>query len=375
MNTDDRCGMALFALAACVSPVAAQGATTDSPAVRPEPIPADVRFDVMKTARDPIAFDMFDFGDEYDAVRAAWIDGDPKRLIAKNPKRVVEFADRWIAAHPRSHVGHGLKYLAWVEIGRNRSEANDTVSAAVKALEQTPEELGLFFNRGVFAHADVGEYQTALMNLVPMLPAGREVAPLRSAHIRALLGCGKGKEAAASNRNLVAEFRNDPAALLDFAKAICESEHGAPMADIARAAIAAVRSVETVDALELDMLEYLILYRFDREFRRARELGQKIAARRRGMSLNNWVWQLMVRRATEGRYEPLALVCAEVMLADDGLSPEGRDTASLALFLNGRLDDAIREQERTYAEYGPGDFVLIRLEMFKALRDARSRKR
>ena len=63
-------------------------------------------------------------------------------------------------------------------------------------------------------------------------------------------------------------------------------------------------------------------------------------------SLNELTWRLMTEKECTGKYDAAALALAERMLKQGRLRHEHLDTVALAMFINGRIDEAIKNQER-----------------------------
>lgn len=92
-----------------------------------------------------------------------------------------------------------------------------------------------------------------------------------------------------------------------------------------------------------------------------------------GSSLNNDAWYLMVRPDTMGRFDTLALAFCEAMVRIEGRSLDGnsKDTVAQAMYLNGRLDDAIRLQQEVVRDGGGLGTYAARLRRYK---EARARR-
>jgi len=91
--------------------------------------------------------------------------------------------------------------------------------------------------------------------------------------------------------------------------------------------------------------------------------------------LNSFAWSLLTESPFKGRMNGLALHAAEVMREQDGWSKYWRfDTLALALFENGRVDEAIEIQERALAgcEVGSRARYAGRLERYQRARSLAS---
>jgi len=87
--------------------------------------------------------------------------------------------------------------------------------------------------------------------------------------------------------------------------------------------------------------------------------------------LNNDAWYLMVEPQTLGRFNTLALAQTLAMkkLFGDGLAANNRDTLALALFLNGKYDEAL-EQQRLCVKAHKQRTFLSRLRRYTETRDS-----
>lgn len=303
-------------------------------------------------------------GDEAAAVEGVW--------TSTQWQDAVKIADALIEKDREHYGGHALKYLAYLELKGDRMLATQAAVRATKDLAQSPKALGEFINRALYVRPRLNEYQLALMALVPVVPDGRNVASVRVAYLRALVGCGKVKEALATNRDIVKDLAGSREGLLLLAQGICDTKGGKALKDIARQALDQVLKEGESD-LRAQMLEHQILYELEEDRKAAHELGVEIIAKgRKTASLNNWLWYLMTRRATAGKYRPLLLQAARQLAAENPTSHE-LDTIALALYYNGLLDEALDFQERALQASGGGATpgMRRRLEMFRAMKAGR----
>jgi len=298
-------------------------------------------------------------GDEASGVDEVW--------TKSRWQSAVKIADTLIETDKESYGGHAVKYLALLELKGDRMLATQAAVRATKDLAPSPKALGEFINRALYVRPRVNEYQLALMALVPLVPDARNVASVRVAHLRALVGCGKVKEAVATNRDIVKDLSGSAGDLLALVQGICEMKGGKPLGGIARQALDKVLETRERD-LALRMLEYQILYQFEDKKKAAHDLGAKIIDEgAQSGSLNNWLWYLITKRSTAGRYPSLALQAARRLMKENPDRAE-LDTIALALYRNGMLDEALDFQERAVGGAGDGASpgMKRRLEIFRA---------
>jgi tetratricopeptide (TPR) repeat protein len=202
------------------------------------------------------------------------------------------------------------------------------------------------------------------MTLVPLVRDHKHDAMIRVAHLRALMGCGKVKEAVITNKDIVKDLSDDHDGLLLLADSICDMAGARSLAGVADKAISLVLAKDATSEAH-QLLRYRVLKLLGRE-QEAREVGRALVqgARRTGLSLNNWVWYLMTKRDKAGKYPTLALLGAEEMMKAPGHSGYELDTIALALFRAGRLQQAVDYQERAIKAGGDAGYT-ARLKIYR----------
>lgn len=300
--------------------------------------------------------------------------GVDENWMAEGWQDVVKIADGLIAKDKKDHAGHAVKYLALLELKGDRTAATLAAVRALKDLGGNPEALGKFINLALYTQPRVSDYQLALMALVPVVPEARNVASVRIAHIRALAGCGKVKEAVVTNRDIVKDLGGDKEALRALVEGLSVTQgkvggKGDAMKELAAIARQAMDKVlESRRAeLALRMTEHQLLYQLEGKEKAAHELGEKIIAEgQKNNSLNNWLWYLMTRRETAGKYPALCLQAAR-KLAGQNPSFNELDTIAVALFQNGLVEEALDFQKRALQASGgnASKGMQRRLKMFE----------
>lgn len=96
--------------------------------------------------------------------------------------------------------------------------------------------------------------------------------------------------------------------------------------------------------------------------------------------INSVAWDLMTDKGTAGKFDELALALTKHMEAvgntkkkngrQQRLHPNHLDTAALANFLNGKVEQAIRLQQKAIAKGGSGDDFRRRLRTYEAAQTA-----
>lgn len=288
---------------------------------------------------------------------------------------VGKHADDMIADAEKKHRGYALKYLALLELKKDRKLANRVAVQATKNLGGEPRELAAFVNKALYADPTAVEYQLALMATTPLIADSREIVSVRIAHLCALVGCGKVREAMVTNRTIVDDLSGKKEDLIALATAICDVHGGRALGAIARRAFDLGRKDRPASE-SLQMLEYRILYDLEGNRKASTKVGLKLVEAAKESTLNNWLWYLMTRRSTAGKYNSLALIAAREMQKGGNLAYGNMDTVALALFENGLLDEALALQEEAVKKGGSGTSAGIRrrLEVFRAAKKKRDAK-
>ena len=87
--------------------------------------------------------------------------------------------------------------------------------------------------------------------------------------------------------------------------------------------------------------------------------------------LNNDAWYTIIRPDTMGRFDTLALAQCEQMQRVEGAALDfgSQDTVALAMFVNGRIDEAIELQSAAAKAAGNSPVYLGRLQRYRATRE------
>ena len=297
--------------------------------------------------------------------------------LASQWREVVGLADGLIEDNLHDSRGHSLKYLAQLELKKDRVLATQTAVRATKILGRNPVQLANFITRGLYSNPRINEYQIALMALVPVVADAPKVATVRIAHLRAMMAVGKVKEARLTNKSIVDDIGQDIDGLLELVQSICDMKRGRSLASIASSAMEKVLLARGPTEAILKV-RYRVLHDILDNEVDAAQLGAKIVATFGGTNINNWVWGLLTDRADAGRYDGLALLGARKLLENKAAGYHELDTVALALFSNGLIDEAITHQRRAI-ELGGGDEpdYVKRLNVYLATKtkhDKRSKK-
>ena len=215
---------AILAFGTTLLPAQDQGR---KPAKKPAPQPAPVLVEASESTTFQVG-SYLGLGTSAAGVDEHWMAG--------RWQDVIKIADEMIAKDSDDHQGHALKYLALLELKRDRMLASQAAFRATKDLAASPKAMVEFIHRALYVRPTVREYQTALMALVPLVADAPKVASVRIAHIRALVGCGKVKEAGVMAHILVKDLAGNTDGLLALVEGICDcgTEGGKALGKVAR---------------------------------------------------------------------------------------------------------------------------------------------
>ncbi|MEM7202398.1 MAG: hypothetical protein AAF628_19155 [Planctomycetota bacterium] len=238
--------------------------------------------------------------------------------------------------------GWALQLLVAYERQQDPAAARRVAAAACKNLALESKPLARFV---ALMLRTVGEdrpfLQEALMALVPVAAGARHDLPLQLTFLRVLNGLGREQEARALVERLEEVVAQRPTARAAFAEALAAGPLGPQFVAIALPAIDAALA-ETPDERELQMIRFNVLDRGGDAAARDAQLAR--LTNTNAVTLNNEAWYLMTRAEVRGRFNRLALAMCEAMQRDRTLDYAERDTMALALFLNGRIVDALEMQ-------------------------------
>ena len=191
--------------------------------------------------------------------------------------------------------------------------------------------------------------------------------------MRALDGTGDTFGAIEAAKSMVADIGDDTAGLWLLARTISELRLGLPLASVAKQALDRVVAAEP-DATYYAEVRFRVLHDLLGEHEQAEALALEILDRMPPGHLNNWCWGLMTDPRTRGHYDRLAVYAADRMLQNGVTAGYAWDTVALAMFLGGRLDEAIHCARRSLEDGADPDYQL-RLSAYVAAKAAAAQHR
>jgi hypothetical protein len=268
-----------------------------------------------------------------------------------------------IARNARNPDGWILRLIVAIERDVDYDAARAIARDAFEKLGRDAPALTRFVDKLLRTVRDDRELlQQCLMALIAVAPGCANDLDLQLQYLRVLGALGRKREAELLVRRLQEQIAQRPAAQAAFAEALAFGALAPNFADIAHAAIEAARERDPDDR-ELAMIQHNVLAHCARDEAAAAALAERLM-RDAEYSINDDAWYLMVREPGRGRFDRLAMAFCERLLADGDLGPEQTDTVGLALFLNGRSEEAIATQEKALAMAGKPTYAR-RLERFR----------
>jgi hypothetical protein len=188
------------------------------------------------------------------------------------------------------------------------------------------------------------------------------------AYLRALVLAGDGREAGRHAMRIRKLVMQTAAGCLDYAMLLTRDENPPIHVDLATQAINQAEQLGA-DARLLAAARYSVALRCAEDEKAAHQI-LTVYLKDQGMrvGINNDSWYFMTKLATMGRFDWFAVGLVERMLEQrDAMDYFEFDTAALAMFLVGRIADAVELQEQALQKGGKDNAeYLERLHRYKA---------
>lgn len=268
-----------------------------------------------------------------------------------------ETAQRVAATVPHDGYAWALAYLLTaVKVG-DRQGAQVLAGRAVNGLADEPRALAAFADLALRGdpgnQALLGHLREPLAAVAARLPRDPVI---QLAFLRLLVQAGDGREVGKHAARIRKHVTASPGDCLDFAGILTTDREPAVHRDLA------AQAVDRAQALGADpRLVTAVRYAVARFCANDAEAGKRlldayVAAKEGGATLNSDCWYLMTEVRTMGRFTPFALGLAERMLADrEAMDAAEHDTAAMAMFLAGRVAEAVELQELAMHLGGTGN--------------------
>lgn len=275
--------------------------------------------------------------------------------------------DRLIELVPHDGVAHGLRYVTEIQKRLSPPGARERLLASVAALRDEARPLAAFADLAL--RCDPRGDGLAQELLAP-LAAAAEAVPgdvfVRLTHLRVLVLAGRGREVGRAAMRLQKLVLRSADACLDFASILASDKDAAVHRDLAQRVLDRAEQLGAPPRL-LVAARYGAALRCQEDAELAgRVLDAYLADTGEG-NLNNDCWYLMTELPTMGRYDWFAHALAERMLQNrEAMLGHEYDTAALAKFLVGAIDEAVALQEKAIAMGGVSADYQQRLERYRA---------
>ncbi|HEX6811150.1 MAG TPA: hypothetical protein VF384_05980 [Planctomycetota bacterium] len=217
--------------------------------------------------------------------------------------------------------------------------------------------------------------KTLAVLLGPLAAASPDGAFTQLVYLRALLRAGQDRIAGRTAAVLPKHLEGRPWDQLVFAETLMEAGTPAAYRDAAEKAIKAAEA--GVDARLLCAVRHKVLVRCG-DLEAAEKSMVEYRAKHGGLgNLNNDAWYMMVRPDTLGRFDTFALSHCEEMQRSEGagLSYGNQDTVALALFLNGKVAEAVELQTAATAASNQDPRYVGRRTRFQAVLDEQQKQK
>lgn len=261
-----------------------------------------------------------------------------------------------VAAAPRDGLLSGLLYLTLATKSNDQAAAKQWLLQATKQLSDDARPLAVFADlvlRGDSRRASVLQALREPLAKAAKLTKTDPVVQL--AYLRALILSGDGREAgrqAMRSRKLVMQTAEG---CLDYAMLLARDENPQIHGDLATQALDQAEQLGA-DPRLLAAGRYIVALRCKDDEKAAKGV-LTVYLKDQGLriGINNDSWYLMTQLPTMGRYDWFAVGLVERMLEErDAMEYFEFDTAALAMFLVGRIADAVELQELAIEKGGKG---------------------
>jgi hypothetical protein len=285
--------------------------------------------------------------------------------IAADTVRALEDV---LTTAPRDGLSFGLLYVTQATKRNDAGEASKVLQRASKVLADEARPLAVFADLAM--RGDPGREGLAT-TLVPLLEVAskqtRHDVTVQLAYLRALVQAGLGREVgrhAIAVRKLVV---SSASSCLDFATLLTQDKDAPVHRDLATMALDKAATLGALPRL-LTAARYGVAVRCAGDTAAAKKLLDAYLEEAAAITINNDCWYMMTELATMGRYDAFAAGLAERMLEQrDSMDGYEFDTAALAMFLAGRVDEAVALQETAIDKGGKGNPEYTeRLQRYKA---------
>ena len=251
-----------------------------------------------------------------------------------------------VAAYPRDGLLNGLLYLALATKSNDDQAAEECLLAATARLSDEAQPLALFADLVLRGDSHRESVVCALREPIAKAAMTAKWDPaVQLAYLRVLIMAGDGPEVGRQAMRCRKVVMQTAAGCLDYATLLARDDNPRIHADLAGFALGQAEKLGA-DARLLAAARYTVELLCGGDKQAAHEvITAYLKDQGMRVGINNDSWHLMTELATMGRYDHFAVALVERLLEKREVMEHFEfDTAALAMFLVGRIEDAIELQ-------------------------------
>lgn len=286
---------------------------------------------------------------------------------------------RLVELFPHCGYAHAARYIDLVWYRADAAAARAAAETSLGALAGDSWPLVRFCDLVLRADANDRELAAKVCKALEPVIAAEPDAPLaRLCSLRARLRADPAAVTPATIDALLPLVDGDGEATRTLAEIVTHAPDPAPFRNVAERLLGALQELP-VDPRLLTATQYLVAARCNQDESAAAQVLERFIGDgkddRRSYSLNTLAWNLLVGLDTIGRFDALALALMQKAhdQLGDKMSDALLDTMALAMFGNGRFDEAIELQQKAIANTDGDPRYECRLLRYQRTRDAARR--
>lgn len=272
-----------------------------------------------------------------------------------------------VAGAPRDGIARGLLYATKIVQVLDPGAARQVGTDAIESLREEPRALAAFADLAL--RCDPGGVELARALVEPLAAAAAAVPGdtfVQLARLRALVRAGADREVGRTAMRVQKLVLRSADSCLDLASILASDSDAVVHGDLVQ------RVLDRADELGADRRlltasRYGLQLRCREDVEAARKVLDGYLAEVEQGWINNDCWYLMTELASMGRYTWFAAGLADRMLEQrDALQSHEFDTVALALFLAGRVGEAVELQRKSIEMGGASADYRLRLRRYEA---------
>lgn len=281
----------------------------------------------------------------------------PSMFDNLDPAVVTEQVENLLRDAPRDGEARGWLYVNLATRTGDRAAAERAAAAAGEQLAAEPRPLAAFADLALRAAPHDPALGAALAKL--LAPYAKQMTSdprVQLAYLRALIAVGEPREVVKQAFRCRKALLDTPDDCLAFAMTLAVDQNPQVHRDLVQQAVEHAGQLGA-NATDLVRARYVLARRCAGDAAGAKAILDGFLGEDQGrISLNNACWYALTELPTIGMFDPFALGVAERMLEQrDGMDYFEFDTAALAMFTNGRIQEAIDLQTTAIDKGGRGN--------------------